>query len=1356
MELSNFMKLVGDKNWSVWKFQVTITLKAKGYYNLVEGIEIKPDKENEKGLAEWNAKDCKAQEIIVMRLDQGPLTHVLSCGTAAEIWSKLLAVYEKKSEVSLHLLQQKFFNTSFKEGEDINTFLSRVHEIVTQIGNFGEKITDNMVMTKILMSLPAKYSHFISAWESVAAENQTKEKLTARLLIEEERLKNSSAVEQENSAFVTSFNTKQVICHRCKKTGHIKANCKTVVQQPTGSKVRCHFCNKLGHLKKDCYSFKHSMKNNVYNNNKKGSNFKRNGEDSSYVTTAFVGGASSSDTSEIWYLDTGASEHLCCNRNLFATFEDLTTQKLIRFGSGDVLKATGVGNIHVKSKVNDSDYIDVVIYDVLYVPGMFVNLFSASTTMDKGFRITFDKDEGMILNVNNKVCATAFRVGKLFQMNFQHVTESEPTTALLSSESSKLEVWHQKLAHQNILHVKQILSSNNIKFTGSDLFCTSCVLGKQQRKHFPKSSFKSSKIGELIHADLCGPMEVQSIGGAKYFLLLKDDYSHYRFVYFIHNKSEVFEKLRICLNLIKNQTGSKIKVLRTDGGGEFVNSETKNFLKNLGIIHEVSTPYCPEQNGRVEREMRTVVEAARTMLVAKNMDKSFWAEAVNTATFVINRTGTSTIPNKTPYELWTGKSFDIKWLQVFGSKAYVHIAKVKRQKWDDKSKSGIFVGYCETTKGYRIYKPNERTVEISCNVVFDHTEKHENENLLKLNYDFYEDDDNSEEDSKLTENYEENKIGTVSNEENEEQREYLPVELNNLTENGNPIDEAKGTPETIIERESNQISKSIANLKNLRPRDEIRKPKHFDCYETSFMTYPSGEDEPTTYTEAMQSKNSGKWKDAISKELATLKENNTWTVTEAPDGSTVIDTKWIFKKKMTADGKGCIFKARLVARGFQQTDQFDFSEIYAPVAKLTTLRILIAVANHFSMEINQMDVTGAFLYGDIEETVYLSAPSGLNIDKRYVLKLNKAIYGLKRSPKNWNDKFNSVMEKEGLNRSQNDSCLYYKTNGRSKLYVLIYVDDLILIGDNTEEVKNLKQKLNENFKMKDIGPVSTYLGIKIEQNLKTGITTLSQTDYLKQILEQFGMSNCKPVSTPMDANFKICLQNAKSGDKTLEKKCRSLIGCLMYAMLGSRPDLCYPISYLSRFQDKASEELWTALKRVLRYIKGTLNLKLVYKREGLKLQGFADADWAGDLEQRRSTSGYMFMLGSATLCWSSKRQVSVALSSTEAEYVSLSTAVTEACWLKKIFQDLNITAVSDHPITIFEDNQSAIKVATSTDTKRLKHVDVRFHHIKGKAKDGTVNLKYISTQDQLADLFTKPLGKLSFHRLREGIGLCEE
>lgn len=286
--------------------------------------------------------------------------------------------------------------------------------------------------------------------------------------------------------------------------------------------------------------------------------------------------------------------------------------------------------------------------------------------------------------------------------------------------------------------------------------------------------------------------------------------------------------------------------------------------------------------------------------------------------------------------------------------------------------------------------------------------------------------------------------------------------------------------------------------------------------------------------------------------------------------------------------------------------------------------------------------------------------------------------------------------------------------------------------------------------MKDLGYVTDYLGVTIKQNLDTGVTELSQRKYLENVLERFGMDDCKPMSTPMDQNINLKMfQNDSRVDENIEKLCRQIIGCLMYAVSGTRPDLCFSVSLLSRYQKCANDMLLSALKRVLRYIKYTLEYKLVYKCTDNVLEGYCDADWGGDLHDRRSTTGYLFKFSDCLISWSSKKQASVSLSSTESEYVAISMAACEACWLINMLNDFKIVNVC--PVPIYCDNQSAISVACTDSVKRLKHVDIRYHFIKELIKNERLCLKYIKTSDQPADMLTKSLNKDLIARF---LGIC--
>lgn len=380
-------------------------------------------------------------------------------------------------------------------------------------------------------------------------------------------------------------------------------------------------------------------------------------------------------------------------------------------------------------------------------------------------------------------------------------------------------------------------------------------------------------------------------------------------------------------------------------------------------------------------------------------------------------------------------------------------------------------------------------------------------------------------------------------------------------------------------------------------------------------------------------------------------------------------------------------------------------------------------------------------------------PKNCNLPEGKVCKLKKAIYGLKTAPKCWYEKFQDFMFSQGFVKSENDHCLYFKDSKDFKIFVLIYVDDLVITGSDDKQIDDFKCEMKNTFKMKDCGPISYYLGLSICQDLNEGIVTLDQGNYLENVLKRFDMFNCKSISTPMDNNFDYeSLIKAKSENADVENRCRKLIGCIMYAMLGSRPDLCNSISILSRYQHYASDKLFLFLKRVLHYIKGTVDLNVVYRKSlnSELLKGFVDADWGGDTINRKSTTGYCFQIYDCTVSWCSKQQTCIALSSTEAEYIALSMCVSEACWFRNLLVELNFKSCENFVVPLYEDNQSAIRIGKSCEQpKRLKHINVKYHFVQEKVRDGTVSIIYIPSSEQVADLLTKPLGKVLFEKFRK-------
>lgn len=363
---------------------------------------------------------------------------------------------------------------------------------------------------------------------------------------------------------------------------------------------------------------------------------------------------------------------------------------------------------------------------------------------------------------------------------------------------------------------------------------------------------------------------------------------------------------------------------------------------------------------------------------------------------------------------------------------------------------------------------------------------------------------------------------------------------------------------------------------------------------------------PSTIEELKQLDDWPEWKRAVDDELRSLTDNGTWQLVDLPAGCRPIDCKWVFRTKFNPDGSVQKRKARLVAKGFTQRYGFDFSETYAPVVKMSTVRSMLAYAHQHDLLVHQMDVTAAFLNGTLTEDIYMRQPKGFEEGDR-VCKLFKSIYGLRQASKAWNDRFNEFMIECGFQRCEEDNCLYVRYGSDGPVYLLLYVDDVLVIAKNLNSVEVVKRTLQKEFRMQDLGEAKVFLGLQIDRDRSQGTMKLSQPCYINAVLKRFGMQDCKPARTPMETN----LQLEKSLEaQHLDKPFRELIGCLTYLVVTSRPDLSAAVSFFSQFQCNPSEQHWGHAKRMLRYLKGTANFGLVYAKSetGRQIVGYADAN----------------------------------------------------------------------------------------------------------------------------------------------------
>ncbi|CAM8910542.1 unnamed protein product [Rhodiola kirilowii] len=489
-------------------------------------------------------------------------------------------------------------------------------------------------------------------------------------------------------------------------------------------------------------------------------------------------------------------------------------------------------------------------------------------------------------------------------------------------------------------------------------------------------------------------------------------------------------------------------------------------------------------------------------------------------------------------------------------------------------------------------------------------------------------------------------------------------------------------------------------------------------------------------------------------ELRALKQTNTWNLVPKPTEANVVGCKWIFKTKHKSDGSIDKHKARLVARGFTQQFGIDYLDTFSPVVKPETIRLVLAIAVSRGWSLRQIDVRNAFLHGHLDQTIYMKQPPGFEDPQRptHVCRLNKAIYGLKQSPRAWYARLSSILCKLSFVPSRADISLFVLHRPGVTIFTLVYVDDIIITGSCPDTINRIVRQLSQSFPIKDLGTLSYFLGLEVVYN-PDGLT-LSQHKYASDLLLRASMENCKPCSTPMSAIEKLERKSGKPLTGNDVVSYRSMVGGLLYLTL-TRPDISFAVSRVCQYMSQPTDHHWEAVKRILRYVKGTIHTGLKFRQSSLtRLSIFTDADWAGCSDDRRSTGGFAIFLGPNLISWRAKKQPTVSRSSTEAEYKALANGTAEGVWIQSVLRELGIK--QKLPPILWCDNLGATYLtANPVFHARTKHIEVDFHFVREKVARKELEVRFISTKDQLADLFTKPATQKMLQQSRYNLNLTD-
>jgi transposase InsO family protein len=1091
-------------------------------------------------------------------------------------------------------------------------------------------------------------------------------------------------------------------------------------------------------------------------------------------TAAMLANSGTSSSLEAELYDSGASRHMSPYRQKFINFVSIQ-KKVLTAADGGTFEATGKGDIYItlpKGKTTTR----ILLKDVLYSPKIGVTLVSISKIDAAGFASLFYKGCLRIFAPGTGEKLLGEVMGQVPMLNGLYRVEHEPNdVAAVVTETVTVERLHRLLGHvapekAKAMVEKGVVEGLKLNENSKLISCDSCEYGKAHRKAIGKEreAPQPSEIGDEIHSDVWGPSPVPTINGREYYTTFTDGKSRYSGLDLLRAKYENFKAYKDYEARLWTQKKVRIKKLFSDRGGEYLSKEFSDHLAQAGTVRNLTVHDTPEHNGIAERLNRTLLEKVRAMLHASQLPKFLWGEAVKHAIYLKNRTSTKALDGKTPYEAFFGVKPNLRNLPEFGTKVWVHTPG--NSKLEGRSVIGRWVGFDEESSGHRIYSPEKRSISIQRSVKF---EPEGVEVYLPHNVPLEGEKEKAPEQPIVS-----SPRSPITEPEDK------PV-VDPLGENFEYPPESEGRPKRVrvesaairrlrtgegvisnLPRERGQLPKGIqegdkqGETEVVEAVDEV-EPELWDEMAAIAAAGPEADELEPSYEEARKRSDWPQWKAAIKVELANLKEAGTWEVVERPQNINVVDSKWVFRMKKDAKGNVIKWKARLVARGFTQIYGVDYFETFAPVARLASIRTILAIAARNDWEIDMFDFHSAYLNGILDdgEDIYMEQPPHYEtVDRsRYVVKLRKALYGLKQAGRKWYDTLCNSLAELGFKKSMADPAVFYAHVGNEIVILFIHVDDSTITGSSIDLIKEFRARIAQRFEITDLGSISWLLGLAIGRDRAAHTLFISQQSYIEFVIRRFNLEDAKPLTIPVDPNISLSKDHCpETNEAKAEMKgvpYREAIGALNWIAVGSRPDIAFVVGQLAQFLENPGRVHWEAAKRVMRYLKGTKERKLVYGGDEKKgLECFTDADGSSQ-DHRRAISGFVILVDGAAVSWSSKKQELVTLSTMESEYVATTHAAKELIWLRRLLGEVFRPLI--FPIKLHSDNQSAIALARSEGQfhARSKHIDIRWHFIKFCIENKSIELLYCPTEEMIADIFTKPLSNIKAKKFSRGLGL---
>lgn len=1425
MPKAETVKLTED-NWAIWAKVTEGVLRKVGLGHTIE---------RDCG-GHWHDTDAWSYIVSVLSDDYKHLVDMQTMGTAYLLWHSLVEMFTQMSKPKINLYLEQLRHITMRKGESPKEYVRRGVKLSNAMRNLGGVYSSLQLCNELLNGLLPEYADAKAHLENQMTHSPSVTSLENTLMVRYTKLQaeRREADLRARSPRPSSLGSLPRISplrprsptpsvHQATGGRGSAGNTPRSTTSPRGTPFsahqtkgrsegeppECYYCKQKGHVRNNCLKY----------------HYDKAVEKGDFSMLSVMGAPrsvhcmSGSLYSELeraaWLLDTGSTDYITPTADILSDYVSYTEPQYMMMANGDRELILGHGTARVKLPNGNT----FQLFEVKHVPSATRFLMSHSRLYADGLDVHISGVHCHLEDSLGRKLGDAVFSGSYFwfpdlslpgnasppKQPVRRVSWADLTCVALtdetggstgagqtlqvaqgSTESRLPDLWHRRFCHVSpeLLRKSQgavvgldLPAGNVRKAVGIGGQCIDCDLGKMPARRHKSTGNYAERPLHLIHMDLIGKMDVESLDGYLYALTCIDEYSGYSVVRFLVSKSEAFSSAVSVMQMLERQTDFKIAFLRTDGGKEF--HRLTSYCDGLGITHQVTPPHDHQANGKIERVNRVLVERSRCLLIDAQIDPEFWAHAMDTVNYTRNFVVAS-YAVATPHELLYLAKPNVSHLRVFGSVCTAYLPKpVREGKFSPVSVPGVFLGYNGTAfivltesgkvsifskvECYEFRKPKGDWVfhDPFATLYEEYKDMPELIPVSSIDTD-HSDGDGVTGPARGSDSQQD----FASLESRGDQEEHLALEpptgdgLNPTV----PEDHLSDPQPAVVDCRDGHERMTPDGVEHRYPtRSRVTMSMLVDVHYTSGTFHVSGNTvyiEPKSFKEAITCQDADKWWEAMDSEMGSVKELGTFSLVELSPyeykSIKPLPVRWVFKVKLNEKGELDRFKARLVAKGYKQIYGVDYTEVFAPVSKYTTFRFLLSMAVHRNLQVHQLDISTAFLHGDLKEEVYVQQPEGFHVGSPCtVWKLHKALYGLKQAPRAWHESLTSVLVRDGYRKAMGDSSLYILDGADGTTYVLIYVDDILVASVQVELVARAKALLASQFTVKDMGEVSYFLGMQVKMVRDSeGVlqqVKLTNNKLIGEVISDFSLTDCAPKAIPLDRSWRL---SADEGEPLPEgNRYRELLGKILYLANTVRPDISFVAGVLSRFAAKPTTHHWRAGLGVLKYLVGTQDLGLVWERmeESGRVVGYVDSDFAGDVSTRKSTSGGVFLSGTAAVSWISKLQQLAALSTVESEFISMCSGVQEALWLEKIASDF------DHhlgALVLFSDNTGAlVNIRGNPSSQRTKHIGVRYQRMRDEILDGSIDPQYVHTDDNIADMFTKALPKSSFQKLRAGLGM---